>query len=159
MSAEQLKSSITQLQSVQDATDRAQDAESLRQLIRLALQTTNDAEMLELFQIKRQEMPDAIKTLQRALERVIEHERQEAQSPLVENRSPTSRRMSMKELAFGRSPQRKRTIDSWSSSSGSLGSAVEKDTLHREFLECGIDTLRRMSRDVETDLPSWTITR
>lgn len=115
--------------------------------------------MLELFQIKRQEMPDAIKTLQRALERVIEHDQQEAQTPTVDTKTPMSRKMSMKERALGRSPRRMQTIDSWSSSSGSVGSAGERDTLHREFLECGIDTLRRMSQSIEPDLPSWTITK
>lgn len=154
MTPEQLKSSLTQLQSVQDVTDRAHDAEYLRHLMRLALQTSNDAEMLELFQIKRQEMPDAIKTLQRALERVIEHERQEAQTPTVENKPPMKRRMSTK--LSGRSMQ---TMDSSSSSSASISSLTAKDTLHREFLECGIDALRRMSRGVETSLPSWTITK
>lgn len=33
-----------------------------------------------------------------------------------------------------------------------------KDTLHEEFIEAGIDALRRMSNCVGTDLPYWTIT-
>lgn len=43
------------------------------------------------------------------------------------------------------------------------GSAVRldelgKDTLHREFIEAGIDALRRMSDAGAVDLPCWTIT-
>lgn len=33
-----------------------------------------------------------------------------------------------------------------------------KDTLHQEFIEAGIDALRRMSDCAATDLPYWTIT-
>lgn len=159
MSAEQLRSAIVSLQSTQDAVDRMQDTENLRQLMRLALQATNDAEMLEIFQIKRQEMPEAIKTLQRALERVIERER-EPPGPVVESRAPPLlRRFSTRKDAKSTDPQRMQTMDSTSSSSGSIGSVGKQDTLHREFLECGIDALRRMSRGVETNLPSWTITK
>ena len=36
----------------------------------------------------------------------------------------------------------------------------QKDTLHQEFIESGIDALRRMSKGAETTtLPSWTITK
>ena len=42
--------------------------------MRAALQTTSDVEMLEVLQIGHQEMPDAIKTLQRALEHVTERD-------------------------------------------------------------------------------------
>jgi hypothetical protein len=76
-SASKSKSSFKR-RSVQDSADRARDAESLRQLISLALQTTNDAELLELFQIKRQEMPHTIKAFQKGLERIIKQERKEA---------------------------------------------------------------------------------
>ena len=33
-----------------------------------------------------------------------------------------------------------------------------KDTLHQEFIEAGIDALRRMSDAGAMDLPCWTIT-
>ena len=33
-----------------------------------------------------------------------------------------------------------------------------KDTLHQEFIEAGIDALRRMSDCAAADLPYWTIT-
>lgn len=160
LSAEQLRAALDSIQSAQNAADFVQDTEALRQLMRLALQTASDVEMLEIFQIKRQEMPEAIKTLQRALERVIEKER-EPESPVIAAQ-PASllRRLSMKggdKAATG--PQRVSTFDSTSSSSGSVGIGNKRDTLEREFLESGIDALRRMSRGIETNLPSWTITK
>jgi len=42
--------------------------------MRTALQTTNDVQMIEVLQVGREEMPEAIKTLQRALEREVEKE-------------------------------------------------------------------------------------
>ena len=46
---------------------------------------------------------------------------------------------------------------------GGAGSVVKldeagKDTLHQEFIEAGIDALRRMSDAGAMDLPCWTIT-
>lgn len=56
---------------------------------------------------------------------------------------------------------RSQTLGSNSSkaSTTSSRSRVSRDTLHREFLESGIDALRRLSRGAEVALPSWTITR
>ena len=87
--------------------------------MRMALQANSDLEMMELLQVGCDEMPEAIKTLQRALEREVE---------------------------LG------------SASDGSSSDAA-RDTLDREFIESGIDALRRMSHDAGIDLPSWTITR
>jgi len=39
-----------------------------------------------------------------------------------------------------------------------LDSEAGKDTLHQEFIEAGIDALRRMSDAGAMDLPCWTIT-
>ncbi|KAG6879267.1 hypothetical protein C0992_003940, partial [Termitomyces sp. T32_za158] len=58
------------VQASQDAQDLAHDSEDLRTLIRAALRTGSDVEIFRLLQIAREEMPEAIKTLQRALERV-----------------------------------------------------------------------------------------
>ncbi|KAF4568598.1 hypothetical protein EYR40_009997 [Pleurotus pulmonarius] len=53
---------------------------------------------------------------------------------------------------------RSRTVVSIDSERSS-DEAPAKDTLDREFMESGIDALRRMSKGVETTLPSWTITQ
>jgi hypothetical protein len=128
--------------------------------MRSALQTTSDADVLDLLQIKREDMPEAIKTLQRALERTVERRREPPETPAVATKPPLRRRFTLrKDDGAGTSPQRVQTFDSTSSSSGSAGTADSKDTLEREFLESGIDALLRMSRGVETNLPSWTITK
>ena len=38
-------------------------------------------------------------------------------------------------------------------------SPQEADQLHREFIESGIDSLRRISGGSDRSLPSWTITK
>lgn len=159
--------------------------------MRTALQTSNDAEMIEVLQVGRDEMPDAIKTLQRALER--EAERESAGSattaggptPAVGLGLMTKRESLVRDEAEGRRPseptpaptaevetgglERRKTVASTvtqesvsSGISGSIsGSGSEgraRDTLDREFLECGIDALRRLSRP-DYSLPSWTITK
>ena len=164
--------------------DAASDMRDLRRLIRAALQTTSDAQMLEVLQIGRQEMPDAIKTLQRALERVVDWERTGEGMGMEENLdSPPRgvvlgkvvRRVSVKDDGVGGEVNYAETAlniespgaSTSSSSSGAAGGwggrggsgKVRKDTLDREFIENGIDALRRMSRGMETNLPSWTITK
>lgn len=135
------------------------DTADLRQLMRAALQTTSDVEMLEMLQVGHQEMPDAIKTLQRALEHI-----RERGDEYVEL-SPRSYAVAtvLKE-APGTSESRKRSdtmtsIDTLSTISSIHSLERRKDTLDREFIENGIDALRRMSHGVETSLPSWTITK
>jgi len=54
--------------------DAGLDLVDLRQLMRTALQTTNDVQMIKVLQVGREEMPEAIKTLQRALEKEVEKE-------------------------------------------------------------------------------------
>ena len=156
MSEEQLRAGIASLHLAQNASDQARDSENLRQLMRLALHTTRDADILDILQIKRQDMPEAIKSLQRALEQVTERDRERQSSIVLTSKPPPmSRRSSMKAIA---SQQRSGTIDS-SSSAASFAAAGKEDTLDREFLESGIEALVRMSRGVDTNLPSRTITK
>jgi abelson tyrosine-protein kinase 1 len=42
---------------------------------------------------------------------------------------------------------------------GSGSDGRPRDTLDREFIESGIDALRRVSNGPDTSLPSWTITK
>jgi len=159
MSEEQLRAGIASLHLAQNASDQARDTENLRQLMRLALHTTRDADILDILQIKRQDMPEAIKSLQRALERVTERDRERQSSTVLTPKPPpVSRRSSMKDGKAISSQQRSGTLDS-SSSAASFAAAGKEDTLDREFLESGIEALVRMSRGVDTNLPSWTITK
>jgi hypothetical protein len=133
--------------------------------MRAALQTTSDAEMLEVLQIGREEMPEAIKTLQRALEYITERDDDGVESPpgtaaLV---AKVVNRISQKQVeGAGGALKRSATIisiESSSTSSSGHSSQRKRDTLDREFIESGIVALQRMSGGRVTSLPSWTITK
>ena len=155
----QIIPALTSLHTLQNLSDREMDTADLRQLMRAALQTTSDVEMLEVLQIGHQEMPDAIKTLQRALEHVTERDNDGVEA------SP-NKSVAVTVLKEGEGPgaSRKRSetilsIDTLSTVSSGYSSERRRDTLDREFIESGIDCLRRMSRGIETSVPSWTITK
>ncbi|KAI0324972.1 kinase-like protein [Cubamyces sp. BRFM 1775] len=61
-------SDLLSLTTRENAHDRAGDAADLRQLLCAALKTNDDAEFIRVLQVGRDEMPEAIKTLQRALD-------------------------------------------------------------------------------------------
>lgn len=109
---------LEEITSVQDNKDRELDQNDLRQQMDNALQSGSDSTMLEFLQIPREDILEAIKSMQRHLEKTGPG----AQSS-TDGRAYNSR-----------------------------------DTLEREFIETGIDSLRRMSKS-STNLPSWTITR
>ncbi|KAJ3527530.1 hypothetical protein NMY22_g9750 [Coprinellus aureogranulatus] len=175
-------STLADLQQNQNSLDSTRDFTDIRQLMRRAIQAKSDAEMLEILQVKDDQMPEAIKTLQRALERVAEKQ----QGPVDDTVLPpgvvvgkVQRSVSIKEKGGkkGKVLQRSRTmisIESSSSSSstsgsgsagtgsggsGGSGSKKNRDTLDYEFIETGISALMRMSRGQDTNLPSWTITK
>ncbi|KAL4243264.1 Serine/threonine-protein kinase [Abortiporus biennis] len=174
------------LQALQNQEDFARDTADLRQLMRNALQTNNDMEMIKVLQVGRDEMPEAIKTLQRALETEIEKEGSLNEVAVTEENamtvtvlgseiSPIKPRVKVAEgeTTSGEIPvvSRTNTVRSIASIGSSTHTTIttatassrtpSRDTLHREFLESGIESLRRLSRGTGTDLslPSWTITR
>ncbi|PPQ65454.1 hypothetical protein CVT24_010785 [Panaeolus cyanescens] len=112
---------LHQIQASQIDEDSKQDLDDLRRLMKKALETGSDAALLNFLQIAHEEMPEAIKTLQRMLEKHT--------SPLASEQAEDS--------------------------------SFIGDTLHQEFLESGIDALRRMSagNGFEMNLPFWTITK
>ena len=142
---ETVQRTLRALRSAQNAQDRAHDAEDWRQVMRAALAANDDATMIEVLQIARSELPEALKTLQRALERVVEDTVLEAEGSHTELMS---------------SPQQDRPKAGPSTDSGIDGVEIRHsaDTLDREFIETGIDALRRLSSGAELGLPSWTIT-
>jgi hypothetical protein len=161
----QILPELNSLHSIQNSLDTAMDTADLRQVMRAALQTTSDAEMLEVLEVGHQEMPDAIKTLQRALEHVTERDDDGVESPPGKGvvLAKVVKKVNRNEFEGpGGALKRSRTvisIDSSSSTSSGHSSERRRDTLDREFIESGIDCLRRMSRGLETSLPSWTITK
>jgi abelson tyrosine-protein kinase 1 len=140
-----VQKSLRALKDAQNAQDRAHDYADLRQLMHTALATNDDAAMIEVLQIARSEMPEAIKTMQRALEHVVDDGRLEIDESGLTVASPSSQG----HLEGGGSQ-----LSPTDSGSGSSG-----DTLDREFMETGIDALRRLSTGTDLRLPSWTITR
>jgi len=99
--------SLREIQSSQLEEDSRLDVEDLRQMLKSVLLTGSDADLFNCLEIVREELPEALKTLQRTRE----------------------------------------------------ATQKDGDTLHQEFIESGIDALRRLSVDVDTNLPNWTITK
>lgn len=139
MRPSQILPALRSLHSKQNHSDALHDTDDLRNLMRAAVQTSSDVEMLEVLQVGREEMPEAMKTLQRAFETVSEG----GEEALILEHS----RMIVSAATRG-DPR-----------SSSTKEVKIKDTLHQEFIESGIDALRRMSKGGEASLPSWTITR
>ncbi|KAF5362649.1 hypothetical protein D9758_009617 [Tetrapyrgos nigripes] len=257
---ENVMMTLASLRQEQSELDAAADLADLRNRMRGALGSGNDAEIMEVLGVRRDEMPEAIKTLQRALERIMEQERMvsvettsgasvgtsgggeqsivgsgvisgsyvdaaaevEPASGMTRPKFPRAssrrtltnmaRRLSMQNGSSGvgngvavedsgnlsgapreenvsgqkdkgkkrmsiSGLKRSKTVSttitvgtasthSSSKGTGSSGesrpsSGISRDTLDREFIEMGIDAMRRMSRTPAKDLnlPSWTITQ
>ncbi|KAF8889717.1 hypothetical protein CPB85DRAFT_1333584 [Mucidula mucida] len=175
---------LNDIRARQNEYDAVVDMADLRTVLRTALSAGSDVEMLETLGISRDDMPEAIKTLQRALERLVEKQGTAVTTAIsvpepvaqeevvtrtrVENNgrnkfSKITRRLSVNSSAR---ITRSKTISTASTlnngDSDQMGldlSPSEADTLDREFIETGIDALRRLSHGAELNLPSWTITR
>lgn len=169
---------LREIQTRQNTHDAVKDSTDLRRLLSVAIQASSDAQILEVLQIGRDEMPEAMKTLQRALEKIIERDstngteviesaggpRPNTNAEGTKRPSFIARRMTLK--SFKDKPpaiiQRSKTensADSQDTSTASASANRTRDTLDREFIESGLDALRRMSKGLESTLPSWTITR
>ena len=161
---------LANLQQAQSSIDSAKDITEIRQLMRRVIQAGTDNEILEILQIRDDQMPEAIKSLQRVLEKV------NAKHPSMEEEIPPpgvvigTVRRSVSVKADG--PRRKSSgglkrsktmvsIESSISSSNSSGGSGSKnrDTLNQEFIETGISALMRLSKGRDVNLPSWTITK
>ena len=134
----QILPALRTLHSTQNTLDAQRDTADLRTLMRHALETKSDVEMMKVLQIGREEMPDAIGTLERALERFkVQAKNKDAQQDVTGGMA-------------GERPAVAATAKE---------EGLGEDPLDREFVENGIDALRRMSMGVVPKLPSWTITR
>ena len=128
-----MSNTLYALHAEQNAQDRAHDMADLHRLMLNALAANDDIAMIEVLQIMRSEIPDAIRTLERALERLFEGGQLDAE-----------------EVGKGNA-----SLDP-SNTGVSHNSA---DPLDREFIVTGIDALRRLSKGTDLGLPSWTITQ
>jgi len=184
-SPSQVLRALQDLRRQQNEEDANRDMSDLRNLMKSVLSAGSDVEILELLGVTREEMPEAIKTLQRALERVCEREQSEIEweqvnsvpvdppretaksglNKMVRRFSQQTSSSESRSIATA-DMQRSKTVATKASGSDSSGGSrvkvpVSRDTLDREFLESGIDALRRLSRgaEVSLNLPNWTITR
>lgn len=137
-----VRDTLRALRASQNAQDRARDMADLYQLMRAALAANDDVAIVEVLQIARSEMPEAIKTLERALERIIEDGQLVTIAPLPPQHQEAGK-------GSGSFVVPGNTDSSHSSA----------DTLDREFIQTGIGALRRLSKGADLGLPSWTITR
>ncbi|KAJ7144142.1 hypothetical protein C8R44DRAFT_691771 [Mycena epipterygia] len=154
---------LRELHFTQNTLDLAHDTADLRSLMREALAQSSDVEMLRVLQVGRAEMPEALKTLQRALEHVgVVNPPPPFSSPSQAFVGPAGQQPPPPPppayTPRGGPLERSATLSSSESSSGSSVGLLARDTLDREFMEGGIDALRRMSKGGAM-LPSWTITR
>ena len=119
------------LRSAQNAQDRAREAADLRQLMRTALAAKDDVTMLEILNITNSEIPEAIQTLERALERVVvegQLDAEELTTPL-----PSSQ---VEDPGQGDGP----SVDP----NNTGANQCSADSLDRQFLEKSIGALRRL---------------
>lgn len=138
--------------------DLAHDTEDLRQVMRSALQASSDAEIIDVLQVSRHEMPEAMKTLQRALEREVERDR-DTELTMIEDVDVFSEEAEPLEGLSSSQTSKSTSSKLRTDSMASARARASGDTLDREFLESGIEALRRMSEGVKLTLPSWTITK
>jgi len=166
---------LRDLHAFQNELDTVHDLADLKMLMRTALQSNGDSEITEFLQVGRDEMPEAIMTLQRALLTVgitgggVEEMGGISGSVGSATTAAASasgagcvgaekvRRHSVDALPTGRARHEGEATTDNIKSAGTLshGSTATKDALDREFMESGIDALRRLSPSIE--LPSWTI--
>ncbi|KZV66764.1 kinase-like protein [Peniophora sp. CONT] len=128
----------------QGIRDRNADFIDLRTLLSAALNERNDIAMIEVLQIGRDEMPEAIRTLQRVLQHDAENVRQHVHPTVA---------------AVGPGRLQSDTTPAPDSNSSRGKSALEP--FDRDFISTGIEALSRLTlnQGAEIAVPRWTITR
>ncbi|KAJ7268729.1 hypothetical protein B0H12DRAFT_64026 [Mycena haematopus] len=151
---------LQNLHTMQNTIDLAHDSADLRTLMRDAVNQNSDAEMIRVLQVGREEFPEALKTLQRALERVGAINNPPSPSaPFLDVPGAPANGSSSSPAAQSIERSISASSSATSATAASTSAAVGRDMLDREFMESGIDALRRLSKGGEMGLPSWTITR
>jgi len=120
----------------QDKEDLTHDTADLRQVIQATSQTGRDDAMIEILQISRDEVPEAIEILQRALER--ESGREPDVETVIEGVEIASKKSA-----------------SLHSRTGS--NMCPTSTLFSELLKSGIGALMSMGKGSDAFSPSWTV--
>ncbi|TRM55658.1 hypothetical protein BD626DRAFT_416005 [Schizophyllum amplum] len=156
----------------EDAEDTRTDVADLRAIMRMAIAIPDDAALLQVLEVDGGEIPEAVRALQRALEGAFKKAKGGRALSRQESLQAASQ-MNKPEDAEGRGRLLGITRRGGVSSTMSAQMAREKglasdaaspynarDMLDREFMESGINAMKRMSRPgAPWDLPDWTITR
>ncbi|GJJ14060.1 hypothetical protein Clacol_008317 [Clathrus columnatus] len=157
-SSQEIVTAIASIRSAEAAQNTLQDAADLYAAMRIALRSADDAKVLELLQIDRNEIQEAIKTIQRALE-----DPRLTSGPVraaIEGSSDSGHTESLISL-----PDVPASTTSEYMVAPFAPTAVwnpdQDAAFHREFLESGLDALRRLSVPLDNgdSLPHWTITK
>ncbi|KAG5637074.1 hypothetical protein H0H81_005844 [Sphagnurus paluster] len=155
----QILPALQNLHASQDSRDAARDCADLHGIMQSAIKADSDAEIIAVLQVKREEIAEAHKTLQRVREQLNQAQAVHA---------GTLERPGYSIVAQGKGKKEKERKRRGKSMAGLVGDGGDTEsvpwidqTLDREFVESGIDALRRMSvgNGIPTTLPSWTITR
>jgi abelson tyrosine-protein kinase 1 len=141
---ESVRNTLHAMCAEQNVQDRGHDMAGLHRHMLTALMVNDSSAMIDVLQIVRSEMPDAFRTLEHALEHLCENEQEDAEES-------TTALPSQEEAGNSNGPSLEPGNTDASHSSA--------DALHCEFIESGIDALRRLSKGTDLGLPSWTITR
>ncbi|KAA1466867.1 hypothetical protein DENSPDRAFT_812229 [Dentipellis sp. KUC8613] len=144
MQTPKLKELLSRVDAVlkeQNSQDRKQDEDRLRRLMRDAIQAKDDLAVLDLLQISRDEMPEAMWTLRRSVN-------QDGKGPVSKEAQAVPGELS--HTPSSSVPTRSRRQLS-----------TQDDNLDRQFMQTGVEALQRLTAQTEknADLPSWTITR
>lgn len=124
------------------------DRLDLAQTIQTALRSNNDANLIEVLQVEKTEMKEAIKTLQRALEEP---------RLTVPGSNPTSPVTSRLLPGTDSVPILAPEISKEKSTRNLASEGEEELCIHREFIEEEIGALRRISGDADCSLPSVSL--
>ncbi|KDQ11798.1 hypothetical protein BOTBODRAFT_35049 [Botryobasidium botryosum FD-172 SS1] len=151
--AELIKARLDALRREQEALTTQLDTTDMRAMLRAAL--TSDAKLIDTLQVERHELPEAIKTFQRALE-ALEWERDRhagaggGESGVglgLETGLGAGAGVGGEREGAGRRER------------GAGWGDEDDELLHHEFLEEGVGAMRRLSGERQEAVPIWTITR
>lgn len=137
---EEIRATLHQVQREQNVRDRVRDISDLRSLLQMAVNADNDMDMIKVLQVGRDEMPEAIKALLRALER---HIQDEAAGVAMNSFSPRLSSPLFRSMTWPQDQSRRFKVD----------------LLEHEFIERASGALKRGIKGPPLNLPSWTITK
>ncbi|KAH9848357.1 hypothetical protein C2E23DRAFT_889200 [Lenzites betulinus] len=156
--AELIRTQLQVVTTLQNEQDAEHDTQSLWRRIEAALNTNSDHDLIRILQIRDDEIPEAIETLQRAIKDKTKASASARRNAATETSIPVGSILSARS---GSKSARAHTSTIGTESSRQPGDvrlrAWPDDTLESRFMATSIEAMRRLS-SLEVKLPSWTIT-